>query len=563
MMERADTAPVAIVGGGPVGLMLALMLDRHGVASVVFDSAGATRAHPKGSTHNARTMEHYRRIGIADAVRRLGMPADHPRDIAYFTRLYGYELARFVMPSEAQRTLAVRHAPADDHVPEPLLRANQMYVDRYLLEHAGTRPNITLRFDCEVTGFDQDADGVTVEARDGATGARERRRAAYLAGCDGGHSFVRRMLGIRYLGGSEADAGFLTGRMFSTHLRIPALQHDLPAARRAWMYNMMASGARMLLISLNGTDEFLLMSKAGPDEARPHDADIIQRVRKGIGTDVEVSVIAHAVWNGGAALVAERFSEGRVYLAGDAIHLFSPTGGFGMNTGVDGAANLAWKLAAAVQGWAGDALLASYEAERRPIAERNTAAARQLTARVSHLEIPAGLDEDSERGAQQRARFGAELAPFRGQFTSLGVELGARYDGSPIVWPDGVAPPDDPLRYIPSDVPGGRLPHLWLGAGAGRRSLFDLLHDGFTLLRIGAAPPSVLPLCAAADAAGIPLGVVDVDCAAAAKLYRKRLILVRPDQHIAWRGDAVPADPRALLDRVVGRHGHAPAAPET
>lgn len=560
---HVPVAPVAIVGGGPVGLMLALMLDRHGVQSVVFDSATGTRLHPKGSTHNTRTMEHYRRVGIAGEVRKLGLPADHPRDVAYFTRLYGFELARFALPSEQQRMRMVQEAPASDQTPEPLLRANQMYVDRHMLEHARGRANITLRFGWKVTGFEQDESGVWVSATDASgSGATERWRAHYLAGCDGGHSFVRRELGISYLGASESGAGFLSGRMFSTHVRIPALQRDIPAERRAWMYNMMSPGLRMLLISLNGADEFLLMSKAASDDEQPDDAEIVARIRKGVGADIEVEVLAHAVWHGGAALVAERFSERRVYLAGDAIHLFSPTGGFGMNTGIDGAANLAWKLAAAVQGWAGEALLASYEAERRPIAHRNTAAARQLTQRVANLAIPEEIEEAGERGEQARKRFSTQLQDFRGQFTSIGVELGARYDGSPIVWPDGEPPADDPLDYHPSDVPGGRLPHLWLeGQGKGRCSLFDLLHHGFTLLRIGADPAPAGPLEAAADKRRIPLRVLDIVSDSASALFRKRLILVRPDQHIAWRGDALPDDAQALLDRVVGRAAGAPAAP--
>ncbi|MDC8784532.1 FAD-dependent monooxygenase [Roseateles koreensis] len=423
------------------------------------------------------------------------------------------------------------------------------------MEHARGRANITLRFGWRVTGFEQDDSGVWVTAVDaGGSGATERWRAHYMAGCDGGQSFVRRELGIGYLGSSEQSAGFLTGRMFSTHVRIPALQHDIPADKKAWMYNIMSPGLRMLLISLNGADEFLLMSKAGADDEQPDDADIIRRIREGVGADIEMDVLAHAVWHGGAALVAERFSERRIYLAGDAIHLFSPTGGFGMNTGIDGAANLAWKLAAAVQGWAGESLLASYETERRPIAHRNTAAARQLTQRVGNLAIPDDIEEAGARGEEARARFGMVLQDFRGQFTSLGVELGARYDGSPIVWPDGEPPAYDTLEYQPSDVPGGRLPHLWLdGEGAQRRSLFDLLYHGFTLLRIGADPAPVDRLAYAADKRGIPLRVLDIASDSADQLYRKRLILVRPDQHIAWRGDEIPDDAQALLDRAVGR----------
>ncbi|MGZ2747297.1 FAD-dependent monooxygenase [Burkholderia stagnalis] len=560
-LPQGGQRPVAIVGGGPVGLMLALFLDRHGVASVVFNLEKDSRWHPKGSTHNTRTMEHYRRLGISEAVRGLGLPADHPRDIAYFTRLAGWELARLGMGTERERSRAACEGGELDQEPEPLLRANQMYVERFLLAHAGTRPNITLRYGWRVTGFEQDATGVTLAAEPAGGGAGERWRAAYLAGCDGGASFVRRTLGIAYAGPGGAHDGFLGGRMFSSYVRIPALHGELLGGRKAWMYNVMAPGARMLLVSLDGGDEFLLMSKPAAGEAEPDDATVIRRIQEGVGRAVDVEVLAHAPWQGGVALVAERFSAGRVYLAGDAIHLFSPTGGLGMNTGIDGAANLAWKLAAAVQGWAGASLLASYEAERRPIAHRNTAAARFLTQQVGELRVPVEVEADDAAGEAARRALGERLAGFRHQFEAPGVELGARYDGSPIVWPDGAPPDDDLLVYRPSSVPGGRLPHVWVTAADGaRRSVFDLLGAGFTLLRVrargtaaGRDDDGAARLADAARARGLPLSIVDVESDAARALYARQLVLVRPDQHVAWRGDAAPRDAGAVLDRAVGR----------
>ncbi|KAG8148397.1 FAD-dependent monooxygenase [Burkholderia catarinensis] len=559
--------PVAIVGGGPVGLLLALFLDRHGIASVVFNRELDSRWHPKGSTHNSRTMEHYRRLGISDAVRALGLPADHPRDVAYFTRLADWELTRLAMGSERERMHAARTADDADQVPEPLLRTNQMYVEQFLLAHARTRPNIDLRFGWCVSRFEQDAAGVTLdaEATDGSVPG-EQWRAAYLVGCDGGQSFVRRALGICYLGPSGASDGFLSGRMLSSHVRIPALHRELLKGRESWMYNVMAPGSRMLLISLDGADEFLLMSKADDEDTLPDDATVIRRIREGVGRPVEVEVLAHAPWQGGVALVAQRYSEGRAFLCGDAVHLFSPTGGFGMNTGIDDAANLAWKLAGAVQGWAGPALLASYEAERRPIALRNTAAARRLTQRVGEVRVPAEVEATGAQGEAARARLGEALQAFRAQFDAIGVELGARYDGSSIVWPDGEAPDDDPLTYRPSSVPGGRLPHLWLtGADGARRSVFDLLGTGFTLLRVGtvAEPPApddgVARLVEAARIRAIPLSIAEVVSDAVPALYERRLVLVRPDQHVAWRGDCVPRHAGELLDRVAGHPMDPPA----
>ncbi len=535
-------------------MVLALFLDLHGVRVTLFNSELSTRWHPKGSTHNARTMEHYRRLGISNAVRLLGLPPEHPRDIAYFTRLCGWELARFTGPSEIERVAQELDAPDTDQVPEPLLRANQMYVEEYLLEHLRTRPNITLRFGWTVTAIHQDSWCVSLTAAQaGNADGSEQWRADYMVGCDGGHSSVRRALGIELIGQEGGSDGFLNGRMFSSYLKIPALARDIIADRKAWMYNVMAPGLRMLLISLNGEDEFLLMTKPSTSQDMPDDQRIVRHVREGIGRDIDVQILAHAAWNGGMALVAERFSVGRIFLAGDAIHLFSPTGGFGMNTGIDGATNLAWKLAAAIQGWAGPRLLQSYEAERRPIAYRNTAVARFLAQRAGDFSVPRQAEQPGAQGDQARRELSDRLQVFRGQFASLGVELGARYDGSSVIWPDGSPPPDDPLIYQPSGVPGGRLPHLWMdSAGGSRQSIFDLLHPGFTLLRIGPDAPDVHEFQRAAERRGIPLRILDVDAAAAPALYEKRLILVRPDQYIAWRSDGIPAKVQDIMDHVSG-----------
>jgi 2-polyprenyl-6-methoxyphenol hydroxylase-like FAD-dependent oxidoreductase len=243
--EPHHHTPVAIVGGGPVGLALALFLDRHNVASVVFNTEAETRWHPKGSTHNARTMEHYRRLGIAAQLRQLGLPQDYPGDVAYFTRFNAYELARLPMPSAAQKAQAVASSHKLDQQPEPLLRANQMYIEAFLLEHVRTRRNVTLRFGWEVTSFEQNADGVSVSAQSRDDGRSEVWRAAYLVGCDGGRSFVRRQLGIRYAGWEALQQAYLGGRMISSHIphahllsghpgqptRVPALG-DQPAIAR-------------------------------------------------------------------------------------------------------------------------------------------------------------------------------------------------------------------------------------------------------------------------------------------------------------------------------------------
>ena len=553
--DLGQTSEVAIIGGGPVGMLLALFLDRHGVKSVVFNTEERTRTHPKGSSYNARTMEHCRRLGISSAMRKLGLPPDHPKDAAYFTRLSGWEIARFRMPSEIDIARQCAAAHAADQMPEPGTRVNQMYVEAFLLEHLRTRPNIALRFGWQADAFSQDAeDGVSLTATHIGNGETEHWRARYMIGCDGGHSAVRRALGIRYSGYDRLEQAYLGGRMIATYLRAPTLYRDYLGRRRAWMYWVVNPELRTTLFALNGKDEFMFWIKPKDADAALDEAAVRHALFRCIGAEASVEILGGQPWTAGAALVAERFADRRILLAGDAAHLFTPTGGFGMNTGIDDVANLAWKLAAVLQGWGGRSLLDSYESERKPIAVRNTRAARAIAKQVGNLDIPPGLEEDSATGAAQRLELGAQVATYLGtQFNPIGVELGARYDGSPIIASDEPAPTDSIVQYIPSGQPGGRAPHSWLGAGRGiGNSLYDRLGLGFTLLRLGPKPPDAASLAAAAKQRAVPLDVLDVPDAAARDLYGADLALIRPDQHVAWRGDASPSDPDALLARVTG-----------
>lgn len=556
--DGVSTAPVAIVGGGPVGLVLALLLDRHGVRSVVFDIEGSSCSHPRGNTHNARSMEHYRRLGIAGQVRRLGLPVDHATDVAYFTRYSAYELARLPMPSEEEKMRGVAVAPRTDQVPEPLHRANQMYVERLLLDHVRTRPNIAVRLGWRVVGLGQDADGVSLQVERSSGGACEAWRAQYLAGCDGGQSFVRRALGIHYVGEGSIEQDILGRRATATHLRLPTLLRDLLGHRRAWTYWALNAELAVALIALNGTDEFLLLtSPADPEE--PDGGALAHLVQRAAGAAIPVEVLGHRTWVPGAALVAERLVVGRALLAGDAAHLFTPTGGFGMNTGLDDVANLSWKLAALVQGWGGAELLHTYELERRPIALRNTAAARELNRNLARIGRPPALEERSPAGEGARRQAGAVLSTYGEQFASLGVQLGARYDASPIVAADCSPPADSWTVYTPTSIPGGRAPHLWLDDWHGvHSSIFDRFGVGFTLLRLGTTPCSTAALEAAARARGVPLTLVDVADPAARDLYERDLAMIRPDQHVAWRGNHLPADVDGLLGHLVGARSASP-----
>jgi 2-polyprenyl-6-methoxyphenol hydroxylase-like FAD-dependent oxidoreductase len=552
-MVEKDVTRIPIAIGGPVGLMLALFLDLYGVRSVLLNTEKATRWHPKGSTEGSRTMEHFRRLGIAGEIRKLGLPPDHPTDVAYFTRFGGAELARLRMPSTNETMQKISNSPKTDQVPEPIHRANQMHVERFLFDYAKSRPNIVMRFGWRAENFEQDADGVSLTAVREPDGMAQTWQAEYLVGCDGGRSLIRRMLGIKFQGEAGIEQRYFGGRMFSTYVRAPTLYRDFLGHRRAWQYWAVNPEIRSSMIAVNGRDEFLFRTRATEPDKPPEDAAVAEAMRRCVGVDIDMEILAHEPWTAGMALVAERFADRRVLLAGDAVHLFTPTGGFGMNTGIDDASNLAWKFAAMVQGWGGGGLLASYQIERMPIALRNTDAARKLTANIGETDVDPEIEQDTPTGEAARRAAGAMLANFSEQFASIGVQLGARYDGSSMIIPDAAAPADSVLTYTPTSIPGGRAPHVWFDEKRTYgNSLFDRLGTGFTLLRLGPRAPDASVMMAAAVRQNIPLKVLDVSDTDARDLYERDLVIIRPDQYVAWRGNN-SANPDRLFAQVVGK----------
>jgi 2-polyprenyl-6-methoxyphenol hydroxylase-like FAD-dependent oxidoreductase len=544
------TYPVCIIGGGPVGMSLALNLDALGVQSVIVNREAGALVLPRGSTQNARTMEHYRRLGLSAAIRKLGLPRGQATDVVYFTRLDGYEIARLRMPSEEEKMRALEDAGETEQIPEPILRCNQMYVEQLVLDHLHGRPNVTLRYGWTCVAWSEDADGVTVQIEENATGITEKLRCAWIAGCDGAAGIVRQQLKIAYSGeATNTDQAYLSRAMVSTHIRSAQYFRASPH-RLGWQNWSLNASFRTNMVSLNGRDELILLTQLPSVEHTPDEALIAQRFHAAVGHEVPFEILGHWKWIPGRALVADAYGRGRAVMAGDSVHLFSPTGGFGMNTGVDDAANLGWKLAALVQGWGGDTLLSSYEEERRPVGIRNTRLSKVFSRHVGTLAIADCIEEDSARGAQARKSAGAELEQFGEEFASIGIQLGARYDGSAIVVSDGSAPPaDDPFAYVPSACPGGRAPHLWM---ADRSSLFDHFGTGFTLLAMtGARESEAKGLADAAAKRGIPLKLLTLNSDAARELYGASLALVRPDQHVAWRGNRL-REPDALLASVTG-----------
>ena len=544
-----DKRPVIIVGGGPVGMVLSMNLAHHGVQSVVINTEPGPRWHPKGSTQNSRTMEHYRRLGVSRQIRRLGLPPDHATDVIYFTRLNDRELWRIPMPSEQEKLRAAAQTDASDQVPEPIFRCNQMHVEAFLFDHIKQHADIEARYGWQCVDWSDDGAGVTVHIEEVSSGRRESLSGAYLVACDGGQSAIRKKLGISYRGELPEEQAFMGGPMVSTYIRAPELYTKV-LRTRAWQYYAVNPEIRSNIVTIDGTGEFLFNTRLKSADEQPDDAQIARAFFAMVGEDVHPEFLGHWTWTAGHALVADSFAQGRVLLAGDAVHLFTPVGGFGMNTGIDDAANLGWKLASVIQGWGGPHLLSTYEIERRPIALRNTQAAKILGKGIGNVPIGAAIEEMSPAGDRDRQVAIARLSQFGEEFHCLGIQLGARYDHSPIVLANGDSPPqDDPVHYVPSAVPGGRAPHLWY---ADRSSLYDHFGRGFTLLKLGDASAASGALKSAARRRGIPLHVLECRETAARQLYETGLALIRPDQHVAWRGNRLPDDCDTLLDQVCG-----------
>jgi 2-polyprenyl-6-methoxyphenol hydroxylase-like FAD-dependent oxidoreductase len=425
-----------------------------------------------------------------------------------------------------------------------------MYMEGFLYEHLRGLADVDVRFGWQCVDWIDDGDRVVATVEDMSSGRRVEVTCQYLVGCDGGQSATRRKLGIHYSGEGPGNTdAYLDGPMVATHLRAPDFYACVPAGR-CWQYRAVNPEVHSNVVALDGIGDFVFNTRLKSADEKPDSARIVRAFQASVGTDLDVEIIGHSTWIAGRALVAEKYGVGRVLLAGDATHLFTPAGGFGMNTGIDDAANLGWKLAAVLQGWGGAGLLDSYEIERRPIGIRNTNAGRRLGISVMHVPIDAAIEEDSEAGAAARQRATDHLGDFRPEFDSLGIQLGARYDGSPIIFADGTAPPrDDPDTYVPSACPGGRAPHFWM---QDRSSVFDHFGRGFTLLGFRDATNEARVLAMAAAKRGVPLKLVAQTMPAARDLYARDLAIIRPDQHVAWRGNRLPEDCDALIARLTG-----------
>ena len=552
MAGERDCA-VIVIGAGPCGLMLAIELGRRGIPVVVLEEKTSPARFPAANATQARTMEHYRRLGFAEEIRALGLPGDYPTDIAYFDRYVGHELARFRLPSAQAARAMIRTLTGSWSAAELPQRCSQMYIEGVLRAQAQACATVSMRAGWRAVAVRASTDAVEVEAERADGGAHALLRAAYAVGADGAGSATRKSLGYDLIGERGAVRDFLGGRMLAFHFRSSELYGVIPHAR-AWMYWAVNCERRGIMASINGRDEFVFHTqlREGEDARRISDAQAKSIFHVALGANLDVDIIARSAWSAGYALVAEKFRCGRILLAGDAAHLFTPTGGLGYNTAVEDAVNLGWKLAAVLKVWGGGCLIESYEVERRAIAERNTAYARGFADSVGRFVPPPELEDEGAVGAAARRAAGDHLhAHARFEFDIPGITFGGRCDGSPIILSDGTPPPADSINnYVPSACPGGRAPHLWLPDG---RSLYDALGFEFTVVRSGPKPPDAASFKTVAAALGIPLAVVDVASEEARDLYGADLALIRPDQIVAWRGNTA-SGAADVLRRAVG-HG--------
>jgi len=548
----AEGAAVIIVGGGPAGLMLANELGHRGVATLLFCDRPSTSPYPQANATQARTMEFYRRLGFAERLRQRGLPADHPTDVAYFTRPLKHEIARLELPPAQDARALIKTLSGSWSAAELPHRCSQMYIEDVLHDEAARHKSVSLNFGWRVTGFSEKDTHVEVAAERVSDGAKRIATAQYLVGCDGPRSTVRRGLDIRYEGESDVERPFMSGRQLSTYLRAPAV-YDLLPFKRAWQYWAMNLAQRGTMVTIDGKGEFTfgMQIPKGKEESDFTYADSVSLFQTMLGAQCPVEIINRNSWHAGYSLIAQHYQRGRVFMAGDAVHLFTPTGGLGYNTAIEDVVNLAWKLTARVQGWGGANLLATYETERQSVARRNTGFAKYFADSVGKFVPSRQIEDETPAGEAARREAGAYLnRHVREEFNIPGITFGARYDGSPIIASDGTRPPPDRMNdYVPTGTPGGRAPHAWLADG---RSLYDTFGFEFSLLRLGPKAPDGAAFAKVAAQRGMPLAIVDLPQEELRDLYAADLALIRPDQIVAWRGNRKPDNIDNLLSKVTG-----------
>ena len=539
MDKLSQRTKVLIVGAGPVGLALAIELGHRSIPCLLIERNDRVGYAPRAKTTNVRTREHFRRWGIADQLRAaspLGM--DYPSNVVFCTRLSGFELTRFEN--------ALYCAPGRN----PLYSEHSQWVPQYTVEevmraHAQSLPGVDLRFNCELKSFMQDGEHVQAVARDLISGKEITIDAEFLVGADGARSMVREAIG------SKMQGTYGLSRNYNVVFRAPGLAqaHKLGPAIMYWQVN---GDTPSLIGPMDRGDKWFFMPTGVREGWKLDAAQAPAMILQATGIDLPYEVLSTDEWVA-SRFLGDYYRDRRVFLAGDACHLHPPFGGYGMNMGVSDGVDLGWKLAAVLQGWGGGQLLDSYERERRPVHSMVLDEAVTNHSMLGNQLWKEGMDIDDAAGAVLRREVGSRIqAAKMREFATLGVMLGYRYDDSPVIVPDGCAAPGhDFINYVPTSRPGSRAPHAWMHDGS---SLFDHFGEGFTLLVSKDAPSAGVDQARVqARQAHVPLKVLQPHEAGITELYPTRFTLIRPDQHVAWRGNAWPSAAVGIFEQVTGR----------
>jgi 2-polyprenyl-6-methoxyphenol hydroxylase-like FAD-dependent oxidoreductase len=525
---------VLVAGGGPVGLTLARDLARRGIDVMLVERNHRTTQHPKMDNTNVRSMEMFALAGLEQRLRAVAVPEDSPFDVAWVTTMTGHELKRFPMPSPRESRRLFRDRNDGSQPYRPAMRVSQAEIEPVLKAALEEEPLAEVRFGVAIADCREDAEGVTAILRDTDTGATEEVRCLYLAACDGGGSTVREAVGI------GLNGRFNIMPRFMTHFRTDDREARQLLQRwgRTWHYQ----SNHGTLIAQNDVDTWTLHSRY-PANAKDG-ADPFTLVARMVGRQIPMEVEVANPWSP-HLVYAESAGTRRVLLAGDAGHQYIPTGGYGMNTGIADAYGAAWVIAAMIKGFGGPGLVDGYKAERRPVWQYNCDAAERhnnLRVEAAALYVAQGdaLYAEGVHGEDVRAMMTRELSRMgNAEAESLGIEMGYHYHGtSPLVAVEpGAVVPFDPEMYTCHTVPGGRLPSLYLADGT---AVYDLLDRWFTLLVLSGADAG--PAAEAAAQRNVPLKVVRIEDDHARRVYGADMLLVRPDQHIAWRGNSLDKD---------------------
>ena len=597
-MPAIDT-DVLVIGGGPVGLSLAGDLGWRGISCVLLEQTDGVIGQPKMDGINVRTMEFCRRWGITADIRNCGYPKDYPQDMVYLTSFNGYELGReeFATPSGGSEERRLGTSP------ETRFRCPQDLFDPILQKFARSMPTVDAKYHCRLAAYAQHGDGVESTVENLQSGQTFRVKSRFLVGCDGASSAVRKQAGITMSG-----LGTLT---YTTNVlfRCPSLRVSR-TTRLGYRHLFIGpEGTWATVVAIDGRDNWRLSIIGSADKKELTEAEVHAAIERVIGKPAPYEVISVVPWVR-RELVADRWRDGNVFLAGDSAHMTSPTGGFGMNLGIADAVDLSWKLEAVIKGWGGPKLLDTYESERKPVAQR---AVREASGNLQRTLSPGanpGLLADSYEGALLRYQVGQKFsATMLREWYKLGIDLGYVYDASPVViaeeedfsaaqqrksameaagktlsapngylidgtsitasllreWqrlslhlalsyevkPDWTElPANQVMLYRQSAIPGARAPHLWVDDNT---STLDWFGRGMVLVDTGNDPGSRDAFMRAAQAAGVPASVQVSDDADLRALYAAPLTLVRPDGHVAWRGRAISgAKAVEILERVRG-----------